>query len=75
MLLANTPTQAESLLHSLEQVVGGIDIHVKAEKTEYQKADISTLDGGSLKLVDKFTYFRKSISSPEDNINVQLAQA
>ena len=34
-LLANTPAQAESLLHSLEQTTGGIDLHVSSNKTEY----------------------------------------
>ena len=33
-LLANTPTQAESLLHSLERATGGIGLHVNADKTE-----------------------------------------
>ena len=33
-LLANTPVQADSLRHSLEQAVGGIGVHVKADKTE-----------------------------------------
>ena len=33
--LANTPNQAESLLHSLEQAVEGIGLHVYANKTEY----------------------------------------
>ena len=58
-LLANTPTQAKSLLHSLEQAAGGIGLHVKADQTEYmcftQKEEISTLNGDSLKLADKFT--------------------
>ena len=59
MLLANTPAQVESLLHCLEKAVGGIGLHVNADKTEYicfnqnQRGDISTLRGGSLKLVDK----------------------
>ena len=30
-LLANTPTQAQSLLHSLEGAAGGIGLHVNAE--------------------------------------------
>ena len=34
-LLANTPAQAESLLHSLERAVAGIGLHVNAHKTEY----------------------------------------
>ena len=55
-LLANTPTQAKFLLHSLELAARGIGLHVDAEKTEYmcfnQKGDISILNGGSLKLLD-----------------------
>ena len=31
-LLANTPAQAESLLHSLEQAAGGIGLHDNADK-------------------------------------------
>ena len=34
-LLANSPTQTETLLHSLERAVGGIGLHVNADKTEY----------------------------------------
>ena len=51
---------AETLLHSLERAAASIGLHVNAHKTEFmcfnQKGDISTLDGTSLKLVDKFTY-------------------
>ena len=64
-LLANTPNQAETLLHSLERAASGIDLHVNAHKTEYmcynQTGDISTLDETSLKLVDKFTYLGSSV--------------
>ena len=34
-LLANTPNQAEILLHSLERAAAGIGPHVNAHKTEY----------------------------------------
>ena len=34
-LLANTPTQAESLLHSPEWAAGGIGLHVNTDKTEF----------------------------------------
>ena len=34
-LLANAPTQAETLLHCLERAAVGISLHVKAHKTEY----------------------------------------
>ena len=47
MLLANAPTQAETLLHSLEWAAASIGLHVNAHKTEYmcfnQTGDISTL--------------------------------
>ena len=76
VLLANTSTQAESLLHSLEQAAGGIGFQVNADKIEYmcfnQKSNISTLNGGSLKLVDKFMYLRSSVSSTENEINTWL---
>ena len=78
-LLANTPAQAESLLHSLERSAGGIGLHVNADKTEFmcfdQRDDISTLNGISLKLVEKFTYLGSSISSTKNNINTQLTKA
>ena len=44
-LLANTTTQAETLLHSLEWAATGIGLHVTADKTKYmcfnQRGDIS----------------------------------
>ena len=64
-ILSNAPTQAKTLLHSLEQVAAGIGLHVNAHKTEYmcsdQTGDISTLNGSSLKLVNKFTYLGSSV--------------
>ena len=77
-LLENSPSQAKSLLHSLEQAAGGIGLHVNADKTEYmcfnQRGDISTLKGGPLKLVDKFIYLGSSVSSTENDINMQQAK-
>ena len=79
MLLVNTPTQALSLLHSLEWAAGGIGLHVNADKTKfmcfYQKVNISTLNGRSLKFVGKFTYLKSRISSTENDIYTQLAKA
>ena len=49
-LLANTPNQAETLLHSFERAAAGIGLHVNAHKTEYmcynQTGNITTLDWG-----------------------------
>ena len=78
-LLANTPNQAETLLHSLERAAAGIGLHVNAHKTEYmcynQTGNITTLDGASLRLVDKFTYLGSSVSSTENDIDTQLTKA
>ena len=40
-----------------------------------QEGAISTLNGNSLKLVDKFTYLGRSISSTESNVNIHQAKA
>ena len=72
--LAKTPSQAESLLHSLEWAAGDIGLCANADKTEFmclnQRGNISTLNGRSLKLVDKFTYLISSISSTKNDINM-----
>ena len=66
-LIVNTPTQAETLLHSLEWAAGRIGLHVNANKTKdmcfNQKGDIYTLNGGPLKLGDKFTYLGSNVPS------------
>ena len=78
-LLANTPNQAETLLHSLERAAADIGLHINAHKTEYmcynQTGDITTQDGTSLILVDKFTYLGSSVSSTEKDIDTRLTKA
>ena len=79
VLLANTPTQVKTQLHSLEQAAAGIGIHVNTDKMEYmcfkQRGNISTLKDRPLRLVDKFTYLGSSVSSTETDINTQLAKS
>ena len=78
-ILVNTPNQAETLLHSLERADAGIGLHVNAHKTEYmcynQTGDIFTLEGTSLKLVDKFTNLGSSVSSTKKDMDTQLMKA
>ena len=78
-ILANTPNQAETLLHSLERAAAAIGVHVNAHKSEYmcfnQAGDISTLEGTTLKLVDKFTYLGSSVSSTEKDVDTRLTKA
>ena len=54
-------------------------LQVNAHKTEYmcynQTGNIATLDGASLKLVDKFTYLGSSVSSTEKDIDTRLTKA
>ena len=67
-ILANTPNQPETLLHSLERAAAGIGLHVNAHKTE----DMTFPH--SLKLVDKFTHLGSSVSSTEKDINTRLTK-
>ena len=73
VLLETAPPQAESLQHSLEQDA------VKTHKMEYmhfnQTGDISTLNGSTQKLVDKFTCQGSSVSSTETDTDTWLAKA
>ena len=77
-LLANTLTQAETLLYCLERAVGGISLHIYADKTEYmcfnQRGNFSTLIWIFLKLVNKFTSRGSSVSSTEKDINTRMAK-
>ena len=65
-------------MHRLEQATGGIGLHVNANKMEYMcfnpEGAISTLNDGSLKLVDKFTYLDSNVSSTESDINLHQAK-
>ena len=73
-LLANTSTQAKSMLQNLEQAVGITGLNVNANKTAYQcfkrEWAISTLSGENLKIVVKFTYLGSSVSSTENDVNI-----
>ena len=79
VLPAIAPVLAEIPLHSLERATAGIGLYVNAHKTEYmcfhERGDISTLNGSSLELIDKFTYLGSSISSTETDKNTRLAKA
>ena len=59
--LANTSAQTESLRHGLEQTAGDTGLHVNAA--------ISTLSGKPQKLVDKFIYLSRNISSTKSDVD------
>ena len=75
VLLANTPAQAESLQHSLEQAAGSISHYMNSiEFTCFKwKRAISTLSVSPLKL-DQFTYLGSNISSTDSDINTFLVK-
>ena len=78
-ILANAPAQAKTLQHSVERAATGIGLRVNAHKTEYmcfnQTGDISTLNGSSLKLINKFSYLGSTVSSTETDIETRLTKA
>ena len=58
------------------QALASMSIHTRQNKMYFnQTGDISTLNGSSLKLVDKFIYLGSSVSSIETDINTRLAKA
>ena len=78
-ILANAPAQTETLLHSLEQASTGHwppwqCTHMCGTYVLKSKGDISTLNGSSLKLVDKFTYLGSSISSTKTDTDMWLTK-
>ena len=74
--IVNTPTRAKTLLHSLEQAATGIGLHVNTEIMQYvwfnQRGNISTLNGSSLKLVDKLFVHNQLISEKYSCIKKQF---
>ena len=59
----------------MEWAPAGIGLHINADKTEYmyfnQRGDISTINGSSLKLVDKFANQGSRVSSTEKYIDTR----
>ena len=50
-------------------------MHTKLNMCYNQTGDITTLDGASLKLLDKFTYLGSSVSSTKKDIDTRLTKA
>ena len=75
--LANTPAQAESLLHSVEQAAGGFSLYEKSDKAEYMgfNEDGAMSSFKTLKLLDHFIYIGNNISSTENNDNLRIEKA
>ena len=74
-----SPWEALCHRHSQCDIVWNELPHVNAHKTEYmcfnQTGDISTLNGSSLKLVDKFTYLGSIVSPKRTDIDTRLTKA
>ena len=73
------PTKPKHYCIVCKRAAAGIGLLVNAHKMEYMcynhTGDISTLDGTSLKLVDKLTYLGSSVSSTEKDIDMRLMKA
>ena len=78
-LLANTPTQAKSLLYSLEQAARDIGLHVNTGKTMYmfflsRRQHLHSKWWFS-EISEEVHIRQNSVSSPEGDINMCLAKA
>ena len=58
-----------------QQALVSMSMHTKLNICYNQTGNIATLDGASLKLVDKFTYLGSSVSSTEKDIDTRLTKA
>ena len=58
-----------------QQALASKSMHTKLNMCYNQTGNFTTLDGASLKLVDKFTYLGSSISSTENDIDTRLMKA
>ena len=56
------------------QALASMSMHTKLNTCSFT-GNISTLDGSTLKLADKFTYLRSSVSSTETDIDTRLTKA
>ena len=57
------------------QALASVSMHTRLNICYNQTGNITTLDGASLKLVDKFTYLGSSVSSTEKDIDTRLTKA
>ena len=72
-LLVNTPAQAESLQHSVEQTAIGIGLYGNLDKTEFtcfNQDGASSVNSKPLKLVHQLKYLGSDISSIKSNVNI-----
>ena len=61
--------------NELQLALASMSMHTKLNICYNQTGNIATLDGASLKLVDKFTYLGSSVSSTEKDIDTRLTKA
>ena len=74
-LLANTTTQAKSRFDSQGERAGGICLHVNANETaRFKRINPMFSKRRHLKFEDNYTYLGSRISSPESDVNKDLAK-
>ena len=76
-MVSETPAQAKSLLHSMEQATRSIDLYLKSDKTVClnQNGASYSLNGKPLQLVHQFIYLGSNISSTESDVNIYIGKA
>ena len=78
-LMSNTVSQAEKLLHHVENAAKVIGLFINAEKTEHisynQAGMITSLSGESIKSVSEFKYLGSNIASTERDDTIRRGKA
>ena len=75
VLIANLPTKAEFLQHSIVQAAICIDLYANSDKTKFMcfKWDGPIFTNEKPLKLDHFTYLGSNISSTESNVNIGKA--
>ncbi|KAI8516923.1 hypothetical protein Bbelb_055040 [Branchiostoma belcheri] len=75
----NNCNSVSSFICQVAPAARGIGLYVNAGKTEFvtfnQHGNIASLDGNSIKQVEKFTYLGSDISSTENDVSARIGKA
>ena len=76
---SDTISNAETLLHQLENAAKDVGLYVNASKTEHirfgQQGTIQTTSGETIKAVESFTYLGSEINSMKQDVKIRIANA
>ena len=79
-LLANCTTDAQTLLHTVEEIAASVGLRMNESKTKFMTegnivGDIVSLTGKNIEKVDDFVYLGSKIRASESDIDTRKAKA